>query len=124
MSRSKWKGLFVENDLNVLSIPVTKVIDYEKNLRNSSILSRFIGCSFDISNGKYVIPLIITTEMVGHKFGEFHASTKVGVIKRPKEKMKNRKLRKAPRKLKYKKPRTLFGGSRAHRTRNRNRKHY
>ncbi len=39
--------------------------------RKSTIIPDFIGLSFLIYNGKKFIPLTISEDMVGHKFGEF-----------------------------------------------------
>ena len=39
--------------------------------RRSTILPQFVGLTFGIHNGRKHIPVLITEEMVGHKFGEF-----------------------------------------------------
>lgn len=39
--------------------------------RRSTILPDFIGLTFAVHNGKKFIPVYITDNMVGHKFGEF-----------------------------------------------------
>ena len=39
--------------------------------RKSTIIPDFIGLSFLIYNGKKFIPLTVSEDMVGHKFGEF-----------------------------------------------------
>jgi len=39
--------------------------------RRSTILPEFIGLTFAVHNGKKFIPVFITEDMVGHKFGEF-----------------------------------------------------
>ena len=39
--------------------------------RKSTILPDFVGISFLIYNGKKFIPITISEDMVGHKFGEF-----------------------------------------------------
>ena len=74
MSRSVWKGPFVEESL-------IKKIEKQKNDKNrkpiktwsrkSTIIPDFIGFSFLIYNGKKFIPLTISEDMVGHKLGEF-----------------------------------------------------
>ena len=74
MSRSVWKGPFVEESL-------IKKVEREKNnpnrkpiktwSRKSTILPDFVGISFLIYNGKKFIPITISEDMVGHKFGEF-----------------------------------------------------
>ena len=39
--------------------------------RRSTILPQFVGLSFGVYNGQKHIPVTVTEEMVGHKFGEF-----------------------------------------------------
>ena len=74
MSRSVWKGPFVDPSL-------IKKVEQQKNKgssvpiktwsRKSTIIPEFIGTSFLIHNGKKFIPIKISEEMVGHKLGEF-----------------------------------------------------
>jgi len=74
MSRSIWKGPFVDPSL-------IKKVEKQKNetkkmpiktwSRKSTIIPEFIGVSFLIHNGKKFIPIKISEEMVGHKLGEF-----------------------------------------------------
>ena len=74
MSRSIWKGPFVDPSL-------LKKVEKLKNQSNkppiktwsrkSTIIPEFVGCSFLIHNGKKFIPIKISDEMVGHKLGEF-----------------------------------------------------
>ena len=40
-------------------------------VRKSTIIPDFVGISFLIYNGKKFIPITISEDMVGHKFGEF-----------------------------------------------------
>ena len=39
--------------------------------RNSEIIPKFLGSTFKVYNGKKYIDLIVTENMIGHKFGEF-----------------------------------------------------
>jgi small subunit ribosomal protein S19 len=39
--------------------------------RRSTILPQFVGLTFGVHNGHKHIPVMVTEEMVGHKFGEF-----------------------------------------------------
>ena len=74
MSRSIWKGPFVDPSLLK---KVEKLKDqYNKPpiktwSRKSTIIPEFVGYSFLIHNGKKFIPIKISEEMVGHKLGEF-----------------------------------------------------
>jgi len=39
--------------------------------RRSTILPQFVGLTFAVYNGQKHIPVMVTEDMVGHKFGEF-----------------------------------------------------
>jgi small subunit ribosomal protein S19 len=39
--------------------------------RRSTILPQFVGLTFGVYNGKKFIPVMVTENMIGHKFGEF-----------------------------------------------------
>ena len=39
--------------------------------RRSTILPNFVGLTFQVHNGNKFIPVTVSEEMVGHKFGEF-----------------------------------------------------
>ena len=74
MTRSIWKGPFVEESL----IKKVEKIKNETNKkpiktwsRKSTIIPDFVGVSFLIYNGKKFIPITISEDMVGHKLGEF-----------------------------------------------------
>ena len=74
MSRSIWKGPFVDGHLLK---KVQKASDSSRNeviktwSRRSTILPEFIGLSFAVHNGKKFIPVNVTEDKVGHKLGEF-----------------------------------------------------
>ena len=74
MSRSVWKGPFVDPSLLK---KVEKLKDKTNTApiktwsRKSTIIPEFVGHSFLIHNGKKFIPIKISNEMVGHKLGEF-----------------------------------------------------
>ena len=74
MSRSIWKGPFVDPSL----IKKVEKMSAQSNKapiktwsRKSTIIPEFVGFSFLIHNGKKFIPIKISEEMVGHKLGEF-----------------------------------------------------
>ena len=74
MSRSVWKGPFVDQSLlkkveKQKSEPKSKPIKTWS--RKSTIIPDFVGISFLIHNGKKFIPITISEDMVGHKLGEF-----------------------------------------------------
>ena len=39
--------------------------------RRSTILPQFVGLTFGVYNGQKHIPVMVTEDMIGHKFGEF-----------------------------------------------------
>jgi len=39
--------------------------------RRSTILPQFVGLTFGVHNGNKHIPVLVSEDMVGHKFGEF-----------------------------------------------------
>ena len=74
MSRSVWKGPFVDPSLikkvekqrsSSNSVPI------KTWSRKSTIIPDFVGVSFLIYNGKKFIPITVSEDMVGHKLGEF-----------------------------------------------------
>ena len=44
--------------------------------RNNTIIPTFVGARLLVHNGKEYQPLVVREEMVGHKIGEFVATTK------------------------------------------------
>ncbi len=36
-----------------------------------NLLPQFVGLTFGVHNGQKFIPVLVTEEMIGHKFGEF-----------------------------------------------------
>ena len=74
MSRSVWKGPFVDPSL-LKKVEKLKDQSNKKPIktwsRKSTIIPEFVGYSFLIYNGKKFIPIKISEEMVGHKLGEF-----------------------------------------------------
>ncbi|MBL7544401.1 MAG: 30S ribosomal protein S19 [Bdellovibrionaceae bacterium] len=79
MARSLKKGPFVDHHLlskikNAVEKNDKKVIKTWS--RRSVILPDCIGLTFAIHNGKKFVPLYVTENMIGHKFGEF-APTRV-----------------------------------------------
>ena len=74
MARAVWKGPFVEG--YVLK-KAEKVRESGKNevikiwSRKSTILPQFVGLTFGVYNGKKHIPVLISEEMIGQKFGEY-----------------------------------------------------
>ena len=81
MSRSLWKGPFIDNYLFTLSQQNIQLNSFAKRIikvwsRRSMILPEFLNQNFEIHNGKQFISLQVTEEMIGHKFGEFASTRK------------------------------------------------
>ena len=74
MSRSIWKGPFVDNTLIKKASAVQKTGKREVIKtwsRSSTIIPDFIGLTFGVYNGQKFIPVSVNENMVGHKLGEF-----------------------------------------------------
>jgi small subunit ribosomal protein S19 len=74
MARSVWKGPFVD------SYVLKKAAKSRESGRNeviriwsrrSTILPQFVGLTFGVYNGRKHIPVSVSEDMIGHKFGEF-----------------------------------------------------
>ena len=77
MSRSVWKGPFVDGYLLKKAEKARE--SGRKDVikiwsRRSTILPQFVGLTFGVYNGQKFIPVMVTEDMVGHKFGEFSPS--------------------------------------------------
>ncbi|MEM1138577.1 MAG: 30S ribosomal protein S19 [Pseudomonadota bacterium] len=74
MTRSVWKGPFV--DPYLLKKAEESQSGGRKGViktwsRRSTILPQFVGLTFGVYNGQKHVPVLVTEDMVGHKFGEF-----------------------------------------------------
>ena len=77
MSRSKWKGPFIQADLlKKFSTIKTKKKEIKVFCRNSTIPPQFVGLIFKIHTGKSFTKIEVSEQMVGHKFGEFSSTRK------------------------------------------------
>ena len=74
MSRSVWKGPFVDMTLikNAQKVSDSGRKEVIKTWsRRSTILPQFVGLTFGVYNGHKFVPVSVTENMVGHKLGEF-----------------------------------------------------
>ncbi len=74
MARSLKKGPFVDDHLlkklnNAIEKNDKKVIKTWS--RRSTVLPEAVGLTFAVHNGKKFVPVYVSENMVGHKFGEF-----------------------------------------------------
>ena len=81
MARSLKKGPYVFerllNKVKVLNETGKKEV-IKTWSRRSTIYPDFIGYTFAVHNGKELIPVYVTEDMVGHKLGEFSPTRKFG----------------------------------------------
>ena len=74
MSRSAKKGPFIDDHL-MKKIEGMNQVNDKKVLRTwsrrSTIHPDFVGHTIAVHNGRKFIPVYVTENMVGHKFGEF-----------------------------------------------------
>ncbi len=89
MARSIKKGPFVDDHL-MKKVKAAQESGSRKVIktwsRRSDITPAMVGLTFAVPNGKKFIPVYVTENMVGHKFGEFsptrtyygHASDRKG----------------------------------------------
>lgn len=89
MSRSVWKGPFVDLSLLKKAEAAQSAgarAPIKTWSRRSTILPQFVGLTFNVYNGKKHIPVLVNEDMVGMKLGEFaptrffpgHAADKKG----------------------------------------------
>ncbi len=74
MTRSIWKGPFVDGYL--LRKADTAHGGGRKDViktwsRRSTIMPQFVGLTFGVHNGHKHVPVLVSEDMVGMKFGEF-----------------------------------------------------
>ena len=74
MSRSVWKGPFVDGYLlkkaeKARESNRKQIIDIWS--RRSTVMPQFVGLTFGVHNGRRHLPVLVTENMVGYKFGEF-----------------------------------------------------
>ncbi len=74
MARSVWKGPFVDSYL-LRKAEVARASGRNDVIktwsRRSTILPQFVGLTFGVYNGQKFVPVLVTENMVGQKFGEF-----------------------------------------------------
>jgi small subunit ribosomal protein S19 len=74
LARSIWKGPFFDG---YLLKKVEKTRESGRNevikiwSRRSTVLPQFVGVTFGVYNGHKHIPVLVSEDMIGHKFGEF-----------------------------------------------------
>ena len=80
MSRSVKKGPFIEKSLYKKVLEMNKASAADKKMiktysRCSTIIPEMVGNTISVHNGKSWIPVYVTENLVGHKLGEFAATS-------------------------------------------------
>jgi small subunit ribosomal protein S19 len=78
MTRSIKKGPYVDEKLlkKVEGKKPSETAVIQMWARNSQISPEMVGFTFGVHNGKTHTPVLVTEEMVGHRFGEFSPTKK------------------------------------------------
>jgi small subunit ribosomal protein S19 len=78
MSRSLKKGPYIDAKLleKVLALRKDEKKIIKTWARHSTISPEMVGHTFGVHNGKDFVPVYVSEDMVGHKLGEFAATTK------------------------------------------------
>jgi len=78
MSRSSKKGPYIDEKLlqKVLALRKDEKKIIKTWARHSSVSPEMVGHTFGVHNGKDFVPVYVSEDMVGHKLGEFSATTK------------------------------------------------
>jgi len=74
MPRSVWKAPFVDTDVLKKAERVKESGRHDVIRiwsRRSTILPQFVGLTFGVHNGRKHIPVLVTEDMIGQKFGEY-----------------------------------------------------
>lgn len=78
MPRSLKKGPYVDPKLleKILKLRKDEKVIIKTWARHSTISPEMVGYTFGVHNGKEFVPVLVSEDMVGHKLGEFSATTK------------------------------------------------
>ena len=74
MSRSVKKGPYVNEKLFKKAMAIKDAggrSPIKAWSRSCTIVPEFVGLTFGVYNGKKFVPVLVTEDMIGHKFGEF-----------------------------------------------------
>lgn len=79
--RVKWKGILLNNNILIKAKKRNK--KPVKVLSRNSIITPFcLGKTFEIYNGFKFIKVVVSDNMIGHKFGEFSPTRAKAVFKK------------------------------------------
>jgi ribosomal protein S19 len=86
MSRAKWKSPYLDENTTRQLKESKKNHKTVTTSRTTEILPNFIEKSFSVYNGQKYNEILVTEEMIGHKFGEFVPTRKRFIFKKKKAK--------------------------------------
>jgi small subunit ribosomal protein S19 len=81
VGRSVKKGPYIEHHLEKKIETAVKSGDrkvIKTWSRRSTVLPEAVGLTFAVHNGKKFVPVYVTENMIGHKFGEFSPTRQFG----------------------------------------------
>jgi small subunit ribosomal protein S19 len=81
VARSVKKGPFIDHHLEKKIVAANKSGDrkvIKTWSRRSTILPEAVSLTFAVHNGKKFVPVYVTENMIGHKFGEFAPTRQFG----------------------------------------------
>ncbi|MEI6169430.1 MAG: 30S ribosomal protein S19 [Candidatus Saccharibacteria bacterium] len=78
MSRSSKKGPFIDPKLlrKIMALEINDKTIIKTWSRASTISPEMVGKTIAVHNGKIHMPVLVSENMVGHKFGEFSPTRK------------------------------------------------
>ena len=94
MARSVWKGPFIDEPLFKKVLKLDKETSRKRSpklatwSRRSVILPQFLEKTVHVHNGSKMVPLVVSEEMIGYKFGEFIPTRTRAVFKKKDKKKK------------------------------------
>lgn len=87
MSRSSWKQIFMDNDVVRQYHYAEEIFAYN---RATVLTKAFVGKRIHVYNGIRFYSLLISSEMIGHRLGEFAPTRKKPIPKKDKKKLKKK----------------------------------
>lgn len=82
--RSKWKGIVLKSYIHDYTKDINNKVPLKIFNRSSIVSPSVVGTTFEVYNGLKFNKILITENMIGHKFGEFSNTKKRNVYKKSK----------------------------------------
>lgn len=94
MSRSSWKPLFISNELLKQSQDSNVIKDRDAlfSINRATVLTKpMIGYKINVYNGIRFYTITVSSDMLGHRVGEFAPTRKKPIAKKDKKKQQKKK---------------------------------